>query len=358
MRLQQSLSRCLRAAACLSAVVFCGSVQGQYVQLADLPTINGNDGTILISGTIVGNDAYAMLSGGGLHRIVKIADVGGANSVSTLTNTSDLNTTLGTVPTGISGTLLASGGNLLILENTTDQVVQIDQMTGAASLLLSNSALDTAIGNTGPSVQFGAVSPVTGNPYFYEADTDAIYEVTAVDTVVSVVDAATLTTVTGDSTPGGLAIDNSGVLYFGQSTDPENVSFLDLSGPTSGTLITEADVLAVQGAGTDIGISSTAFTFVNGNLVFANTGTPDNFVSFDPADPAGTLAIALSEGALLSGPAASAAAIAFSSFNGNLAWFNLSSGGGGVPGIYAVPEPSTLALVVALVVPFALRRRV
>ncbi|MEM7624284.1 MAG: PEP-CTERM sorting domain-containing protein [Planctomycetota bacterium] len=333
--------------AALTVALASGAASSQYVQLADLPTINGGDGTILISGTIVGDTGFAMLSGSGLQRIVKIEDLGGANIVSELTSTAALNTALGEVPSGISGTLLASGSDLIILENTTDQIVKIDQMTGAASLLVDDTTLDGLPGVSGAAtVSFGDVNPTTGNVFFYEGDTDSVYEVTGTNAVSVVLSDTELASITGDDTPGGLGVDGSGVLYFGQSTSPENVSFFDPSDMSSGTLITEADVLAAQGSGTDIGISSTAFTVLSdGSVVFANTGTPDNFVSFDPADPAGTLAIVLSEAELLAGPAAVDAAIAFSEFDGEVAWFNLSAAGGGVPGIYAVPEPTTAALL-------------
>ncbi|MEM8864548.1 MAG: PEP-CTERM sorting domain-containing protein [Planctomycetota bacterium] len=353
--MKSTLAVCFTLAASLVA----SQSHAQYVQLADLPTINGGDGTTLISGTIVGNDAFAMLSGGGLHRIVKIADVGGANTVTTLADTASLNTTLGETPTGISGTLLASGGDLIILENSTDQIVTIDQGTGASSLLVSDTVLDGLPGVSGAAtVSFGDIDPTTGNAFFYEGDTDSVYEVTGTDAVSLVLTDTELAAISGDDTPSGLAVDGAGVLYVGQNSSPENVAFFDPSDDSSGTVITEGDVLAAQGAGSDIGISSTAFTFVNGVVAFANTGTPDNFVTFDPADPTGTLDIALREVQLLAGPAGIDAAIAFSSFNGNLAWFNLSSGGGGVPGIYAIPEPASVMVLASLgLVAVGTRRR-
>ena len=334
-------------AAAASLVTATATAQDAYVQLADLPTINGGDGTILISGTIVGDTGYAMLSGSGLQRIVKIEDLGGANTVSTLTTTAALNTALGETPSGLSGTLLASGTDLIILENTTDQIVKIDQSTGVASLLVDGATLDGLPGVTGSAtVSFGDIDPTTGNAIFYEGDTDSVYEVTGTNTLSVLVTDTQLATATGDDTPGGLGVDSSGVLYFGQSTSTENVSFFDPSDSSSGTLIVESDVLTAQGSGTDIGISSTAFTVLSdGSVVFANTGTPDNFVSFDPADAAGTLEIVLTEAQLLAGPANIDAAIAFSEFDGELAWFNLSAANGGAPGIYAVPEPTTAALV-------------
>ena len=333
--------------ATLMATVATGAASGQYVQLADLPTINGGDGTILISGTIVGDTGYAMLSGSGLQRIVKIEDLGGANTVTTLTSTVDLNAALGEVPSGVSGTLLASGTDLIILENTTDQIVKIDQVTGAASLLVDDTTLDSLPGVSSPAtVSFGDVNPTTGNVFFYEGDTDSVYEVTGTNALSVVLTDTELASITGDDTPGGLGVDSSGVLYLGQSSGTENVSFFDPSDDSSGTLIVEGDVLAAQGSGTDIGISSTAFTVLSdGTVVFANTGTPDNLVSFDPSAPVASLDIVLSEAELLAGPAMIDAAIAISEFDGQVAWFNLSAAGSGVPGIYAVPEPTTAALL-------------
>lgn len=340
--------------ATLVAFVLAGTAaEASYIQLVDRDTINGGDNTTLISGTIVGTTGFAMLSGGGNHRIVRIDDIGGTNSISVLTNTAAINTALGLTPNGISGTLLASGSDLIILENTTDQVVKIDQSTGVASLLLDDATINALPGVSGEaSILFGDINPVNGNPYFFEADTDSIIQVTGVNQVTFEFSSNLLAAVTGDDTPSGLAIDENGVFYFGQNSGTENASFFAFSGPLGQTLFTESDIQAAQGVLGDTTFSSTAFTVVGDKVVFANTGSPDNFISFD-ADPTTALAsleVVLTEQELLAGPASSDAAVAFTSFNGNIAWVNLLNGpNNAVAGFYAfVPEPGSALLTIVM----------
>ena len=270
--------------------------------------------------------------------------------MSTLADATALQTALGASPSGLGGTLLASGGDLVLIESSTDSIITINQTTGAAASLLDEATIDALPGVSGSAnINFGDIDPTTGNAVFYESDTDSVYEVTGVNAVSLIVTDTQLAAVTGDDSPVGLGIDSSGVLYFGQGTGSvgENVSFLDLSDNSSGTLFTEADVLALQTFGTDIGVSSLAFTVLaDDTLVFANTGAPDNFVSLDTTNPVGP-ELVITEAALLAGPANFDGAIAFTSFDGKIAWVQLSNGGSAnaVAGIYAIPEPTSALLL-------------
>ncbi len=321
-----------------SAMMLTATSSQAYFQLVDLPTINGGDASLLNSATIVGNDAYAVLSGSGLHRVVKISDVGGANTVTTLVDTATWNTTVNATPTGIAGIPYASGSDLLILDLVTDQIVKIDQVSGAATLLVDNATI-------GGSVSFAAVDPTDGNMVFYQSTSDQLLKTTgAVNGLATVLTDLELTAITGDSSPSGVAVGDNGVIYLGQSTDSvgEDISFYDPSGPSSGVVLTEEQIV---GVGNDVGFSTTAFNFVDGLLVFRDGGTFDSIKSLDPSNALVTLTTVLDENALVNGPAGSDFVSSFFSYNGELAWSQTLASGGQVAGIYAVPEPASLALL-------------
>lgn len=332
------LNRLIAATTLVAAALLAVPASAQYLQLIDLPTLNGGDGTSLNSATIVGSDAFAVLSGGGNHRVVKVADIGGANTVTTLVSTADWNTAVGSVPTGIAGVPYASGSDLLILDIVTDQVVKVDQGTGAASLLVDNATI-------GGSVTFGGIDPSDGNLLVYQSSDDVLLKTTgAVNGITTVLTDTELTTITGDDTPSGVAADASGVIYLGQGTNSagEDISFFDPSGPSSGTILTEEQI---AGVGNDVGFSTTAFDFIDGKLVFRDGGTNDSIKSVDPANALATLTVELDEATLVAGPAASDFVNNFTSFNGALAWVQTLGSGGQVAGIYAIPEPSSLVLL-------------
>lgn len=322
----------------------------QYIQLIDLPTLNGGTGTALNSATIVGNDAFAVLSGGGSHRVVKVADIGGANTVTTLVSTTDWDTTVGGSPSGIAGIPYASGSDLLIADLVTDQVVKIDQGTGAISLLVDAATI-------GGSLSFGSVDPSDGNLLFYQSTDDTLFKTTgAVNGITTVLTDTELATITGDDTPSGVTADASGVIYLGQGTNSagEDINFFDPSGPSSGKVLTEEQI---AGVGNDVGFSTTAFDYVDGKIVFRDGGTNDSIKSVDPSNALASLEVVLDEATLVAGPAASDFVSSFTSFNGNLAWAQTIDAGGQIPGIYAVPEPSSIMLLSISLLAMAARKR-
>ncbi len=321
-----------------------------YQQLVGLPTLNGGDGTPLNSGTIDGTTGYAVLSGSGLHRIVKIDDLGGANTVTTLVDTASWNTTVGGAPSGIAGVPYISGSLLLIADLVTDQVVQVDTTSGAASLLVDSTTI-------GGSIGFSGLNLSNGNLLVYQSAADALYETTGVfNGFTEILDDVGLTTVTGDDTPSGVSGAADGKIYFGQGTDSvgEDITYYDPSGPSNGILATEAQIV---GTG-DVGFSTTAFNILaDGILYFRDGGTNDSIRSIDPTTGVGSLMVEYDEATLVAGPAKSDFVSSFSLWNNQLAWTQTLDSGDQVPGFYTIPEPSTMTLFLAGMLGLAAARR-
>ena len=319
----------------LPLVVFASAAHAaSYTQLIDLPTLNGGDLTFLNSGTIDGTTGYAVLSGGGNHRVVRIDDIGGANSVSTLTSTADWNAAAGAV-SGIAGVPYVSGDSLLIADIVSDQVYQIDRTTGVPSVLVDAATI-------GGSITFSGVNATTGNLFVYNSSADGIFRTTgSTNGWIEVLDDASLASLSGDDTPSGLAISNN-ILFLGQSSSVENISSFNLTLASGATLATESELLG----GPDVSFSTTAFDFLNGEIYFRDGGANDAIRSIDPNNVAGGAPPVLTEAELLAGPANSDFVSSFSLFNGELAWTQTLGAGSQIPGFYAVPEPSSLLLAV------------
>ncbi|MEM1208636.1 MAG: PEP-CTERM sorting domain-containing protein [Planctomycetota bacterium] len=331
-------SRNLMMASAAATVAFAGLSSAQYVQLVDLSTIQNGGGGNLVGGQIIGTTGYALLGGSGTSRLVEIADIGGANTVTDVITSSELDTLFARTGLGASGSVVASGTNIYIFENTSDQIAVYDTLTDTATLLLDEATFTSSLG-------FGAVNPVSGNVFFYNSSADSIVELTGVNLQTTVLTDTQLATVAADDTPSGMAFDSSGTLYLGEASASggEGVYEVDLTGPTGSLVLTEADVIALN-SGTDLGGSNTAFNVLSdGSIVFFNSGAPDDIVSYDPSTD--TAEIVVTEEELLAGPALRDFAASITEFDGEVAWVNTLTVAGGQPGFYAIPEPATVALL-------------
>ncbi len=349
MKRQQLLKRMFVPAANLAFVAilaWASSAQGQYRQLIGLPALSGDDGTGLTSGTIDGTTGYAILSGGGLHRIVKIDDIGRGNTVTTLVDTVTWNSTVDPsnlgAPSGIAGVPFVSGTSLLIADIVTDQIVEVDTTNGNATLLVDAATVAGGL-------QFAGLNQSNGNLLVYDTTSDSLFETDgSINGWNLVLNDTDLAAVAGDDTPAGVSGAANGVIYLGQSTSSagENIYFYDPSGPSNGILATEADIV---GPVDDVSFSATAFNILSdGRLYFSDGGTNDSFRSIDPSVGPSSLALEIGEAQLVAGPAASDFVSSFSLFEGNLAWVQTINAGGQIPGFYAVPEPASLTLIAGL----------
>ncbi len=329
-------------AAALVAAIPATFAAADYIQLIDLPTINGGDGAQLRSSVIDDTVGYALLGNapgaGGQYRVVKIDDIGGANVVTTLASSGDFDTAKGSALADLSGTIFDGGTQLYVLDTRQDEIYTISKATGAVTLLADNASI-------GGSVTFGALDPTDGDLAYYQSSDDNAQKTlgTLNGTTVVLTDTE-LAAITGDDTPSGLGIDNDGIFYFGQGTSSagENIYFYDPDTDASGTLLTEEQLV---GIGNDVSFSTTAFTVEDNVIIFRDGGTNDSFKTVD-IDGGNTVAVLLDETQLVNGPAASDFAQDFSIWQEQfVSWTQTLTAGGQIAGIYAIPEPASLALV-------------
>ncbi len=271
--------------------------------------------------------------------IQKTTGLGGALSTSPVTTLATWEATAGALPNDrvFTGNGMAIVGSSIQIQDTdTDQVYRVDKTTGAASVYVNNAAITAAAGVVTGAATIESWSGVNnaGEAIFYEGTSKQILQTTGPGAASVLVDAAAL----GSAAPSsGLAVDPADNLYWGASGAGV---YRRTSGGTISEIISQASLLSVLG-GTGIGFSGDLFYAPNGLIYFRYGSSSNNqgIMSFNPADPATTLAVVLSRAELNAGPAATSTTGPFTWYNGNLGWSVFQKG------FYALPEPGTLSLL-------------
>lgn len=292
------------------------------------------------SWVIDGNTSYHMLGTGG--QIVKIENLNGVQTATELmSNAAWVTASTKTGETTFYG-FGQVGNELQFSGSSTDAVWRVNKTTGAITEYVSNAQI-LAYQQTFYPAQTGAalltpsaVTP-TGEHVFYESTADDILMTTGPGTLTTIATAADLIAVQGNSSvSGGMGYDVSGNLYWGNTT---NDAMFKYSGGVISEVLSTAAILAVTG-GASAGFGAIEGITPDGMVYFYET-TSDDILKFDPANPAGTLAIALTAAELLSSPGGSSVAYELGFYGDKLAYNN-----NGTRGLYIVPEPASLALVV------------
>jgi hypothetical protein len=140
---------------------------------------------------------------------------------------------------------------------------------------------------------------------------------------------------TGGAISGGLTFDNAGKMIMGNSGN----GIFSFDGTNTTQLLTAAQITSlIGGTSTTLG---DIFYAPDGKVYFTVGASATKCVaSFDPANAASTLSIALSNADLVAGPAGNANVYQFTWYDGKLAFNN-----NGTSGFYVVPEPATMALL-------------
>lgn len=300
-----------------------------FRQLISTLELTGGDGAIN-SFAVKGSTAYAVVSGGGNHRVLQVDDLGGSNSVSTLVDNATWRNAVAGSQTDITGRSFVSGNSLIMTDTTSDGAYRIDLTTTNSVATMSLS-----IGN--PSM--AGFDFLNNRLLTYDTIGDRVYSVPVSGGSPTVLlNDSQLANITGDDNPTGITVGGDGVIYFGQGTSAagENLYFYDPSDSSNGVVATEAEIVGSN----DVTFSTTQFSFFDDRIYFRDGGTNDAFRSIDPAIGPSSLVEDLSEAELLA-LAGTDNATGFDFFRGELAFATLGANGG----IYGVPESSTMLLV-------------
>ena len=278
-----------------------------------------------------GDSTYHQLRGNNTPSIVKVDSSGTAT---TLVSSTDWLIAAGATNMSAWYAMEVSDGSLVFSDTSSDEVWGVDTTTGVISKWASQSQIMTVTGQS--SVQLlspGAIH--NGSMYFYEGRSDSILYTDSSGNVGTYVSDTLLASIAGsDGITSGIAFDGRGNMIWGNSkTD----SIFVYDGTSGSCLLSLAEIIAVTGK-TAAGFGDVYYA-PDGKVYFYEQ-TSDSILGFDPEDAAATLEIVLSEAQLLAGPMDSDNVVGLTWYDGNLAFQTYNDNG-----LYAVPEPLTIALL-------------
>lgn len=314
-------------------------------------TVDGGVGSGAIYGLAIdGTNAYCQLGLNNLVQIVRIADIGGAQTRTQLVSPATWITASGvTGCTSFQGFDVSGTDYLQFGDSSSDAIWRVNKYTGLLIRYCSKQAISNFTGYSSASLgSIQCVNPANGEHVFFDSTSSKVLTTAGSNGVALVFNESDLTAALGAGATinGAMNFDNAGNLYFGTSSS--TAGFLakrDTGGNfsivltkhvlTNMTLVSSASTCGTMKMGPD-----GRFTFRNGS------GTAAALLQFDPADPNGTLGVIASTNALLTSVAASANLNCIRYYgtypSGGWAWHQF-----GQNGVYltAVPEPMVIGLL-------------
>lgn len=342
------------------ALVAAPALGASYNKELTWDDIRGTGGSRAVYSTILdGTTAYNILNledsanPGDSGRITKVTDIEGTRTYSELVSTLDW--LMATGATGLNAWygagLVEDGGQkyLQLADTYTDSIWRVNVDTGAISSVASEAQIIALTGQASSQL----LTPTTNygtDMYFYEGRSDSILRTNGAGVVEVYLSDTDLIGITGnDSVSGGMTFDGAGNLIWGTNTSDSMYTY---DGSTGSTLLSKAEITAFTGE-TKAGFSDIFFA-PDGKVYFYEMSS-DSILSFDPTDAANTLAFVLTEAELLAGPAQSDSVGQMEWYYNSIGWTPVSAST--TPGFYAVPEPTTLGLLLVGVLGLIRRRK-
>jgi hypothetical protein len=315
----------------------------EYVQVFDFATINpaaggsGLFGVGNIGGEFIFTTAFAtsgtndIIKTPGFTTVVSNLDI---NFLSTRTNGIDANQFYANSPT-----------TSIFVDRNSDSIYTLDLANNSLTLEKSNADIISFTGLTSTSQQIDqGVLDASGNLLFYNGTTDSILSLSTSGTLSTFATDAELISGIGTDIIRSMSIDAANERLFIGSTSTDEVSVLDFSGASNSysTVVSKADLIAFTG---ETATGPNNMLYAPDGLLYIYESTSDSIISLDPDNPLGTLTTVIDEAALLDGPGGSDVIGGLVWIDDNIGWYISSTRNDSVAGVYAIPEPSSLALL-------------
>jgi hypothetical protein len=342
---------CLLAA--IATVASASSVfAAGYLQLAAGTDVRPSSypATTTTSSAISGNSIYTNVtggSGGNANIAITRFAIGGSTTDKYISNTT-WNTATGATPGGMSGFIYNVGPYFLVADNTANKIMKIDFTGGTASSYTTYSAVFGATGSVG-AAGVGPYGQLLFNNTNATNTANRGISVTKSDgTITTLIAGSAVSAASGGTAVAGLAQIGNKIYFGGNTTRDLYVYDLDNTSLGIKSLVTSTDIKTATGASSNQFLGS-AFIPI-GNSIYFFDNSAKGIYSVDVNTKA--ISTVLTSTDLTNGPMASTAVGGFTVWNEKIAFYNVSASG--VAGVYAIPEPSALGLVVPALV--ALRR--
>lgn len=292
-----------------------------------------------------GTTAYSFL------RDTSAADVGGVTAFngafSTVSTPADWAATGSTFDLAAGNGVGVVGNVLRFVSFFDNNVYEVDLGTGAVTEVVAAATIDAA---SGVSSNLSAVfeTQSDGTIYSIESQSDQLLVVSPGNSVSVEINTADLATLLGGTSVGGIGVDGTTILL-GSNGNDELVAW-DTVANTGSVVLTTAQIEAVTDDVDGRAGFGDIFKAPDG-LVYFYESDSDYLLSYDPADPVGTLTAVVSEAEFVAGPG-SDTINQLSYFNGRISWTDTNTGY-----YQVIPEPTSFALASLGILAIAVRSR-
>ena len=339
----------LTLTALIGALAFAGSAHAAVpVEVfTEAQAGNGETGaTFLDTVAVSGGIAYSFLRDAPNVGLTGFITAYNGSTFTTVMNTTNWAATTPSFDMAAGNGAGIVGGKARFVSFFDNAVYDVDLGTGAVSQAVSKATIDGVLGGSANlAAQFKVGDD--GTIYSYDSPTDSIIQITPANAVSIEVSTADLAA----TTIGGLGIFND-VILIGDNTS-DSLRGWNTTTNAMSTVLTTAQIDAIASDPADVNDGIVSFGdiyYAPDGLVYFYEGDSDDLLAYNPANPAGSLHVVISEAEFIAGPSSSTInQLAW--WDGKIAYTDQSDG------FYVVPEPTSLALLAFGGLMVARRRR-